>query len=132
MARKGGLGPQGHAAIQTAVEELNQGNPAATSTQTDERETLPDSWWTPKRGSNPKLAMRVYGGKSTRIAQAGYDQRSQRLYVLFHKPTPEGTTWTYEGVPPQVWRGLRNTDSPGRYVNTHLNDYNYHKGQWGG
>lgn len=135
MARQSGLGPLGHRAVQRAVEEhgkrntstspiteghdpIEQGNPAVTSTSTDELDTVPDNWWTPAK-------------ESTRIATAGYDVDSQRLYVLFHKPFPGGTPWTYEGVPPNVWRNLKRSESPGKFVNRVLNNYNYHAGRWG-
>jgi hypothetical protein len=64
------------------------------------------------------------------VAAAGYDEPSARLYVLFHKPYPGGTPWTYEGVPPSVWRNMRRNRSAGKYVNRVLNRYNYHRGEW--
>lgn len=146
MARQGGLGPLGKQAVQRAVQEagrrhppretpadvsdptevpepLAQGNPAAITQATDERDTVPDNWWTPTRGST--------GDSSTRIATAGYDPGSQRLYVLFHKPFPEGTPWTYDGVTQREWNNLKRSASPGKFVNRVLNTKSYHRGLWG-
>lgn len=127
MARKSGLGPQGRTAVERAFREASapvttdiaQGNPAVTSTAGDERQTLPapEDWWTPAK-------------PSSRVAQAGYDPGSERLYVLFHKPFPGGTPWTYEGVSPGEWANFRRAPSPGRYVNDVLNGKNYHPGAW--
>ena len=140
--RKGGLGPQGHAAVERAVRELQrrpekttapvedpqnfespleQGNPAAITQETNERDTIPDNWWVPPRGS-------ILPDRSTRVASAGYDKGSQRLYVLFHKPYPEGTPWTYEGVTENEWRSLKRTWSAGKFVNRILNQKDYHRG----
>lgn len=67
---------------------------------------------------------------SSRVVEAAYDSDRQRLYVRFVKPVGSGTPWTYEGVPPNVWRNMRRTSSPGRFVNRVLNQYNYHAGRW--
>jgi len=144
MARKRGLGPQGHAAVRRAAEQiapapvqdpadyvspLETGNPAALSDETNEAQSLPDRWWIPPRGSAPAVALEKFGGpsKSTRINEAGYDRDSQRLYVRFQKGQ---TPWTYEGVPENVWRNFRRSASPGAYVNRVLNSYDYHRGEW--
>jgi hypothetical protein len=146
MPRKGGLGPQGHAAVARAATTLNTrpasvqdpeeftspleaGNPAALSQQTNEAETVPSNWWIPPRGSRPAVALERFGGpsKSTRINEAGYDPGSQRLYVRFQQGQ---VPWTYEGVPPTVWRNFRRSTSPGKFVNRVLNNYDYHRGEW--
>lgn len=129
MAPRGGLGPLGHAAIQRAFEYDQQrhgaahvtppsqlGNPAVTSTElADEAETIPaDERW-------------VAFPESSRVVEAGYDPPSQRLYVRFVKPVPEGTPWVYEGVPANVWTNFRRSQSQGRFVNRVLNQYNYHR-----
>jgi hypothetical protein len=91
-------------------------NPAVTTTiAPDEEENLPA----------------LIPFQSSRVAEAGYDPEHQRLYVRFVKPTNEGgTPWTYEGVPSNVWRNFRRSQSAGKYVNRVLNQYNYHPGHW--
>jgi hypothetical protein len=123
-----GLGPLGRRAVQAAANELTTaefsdpadqlGNPAViTQGAPDEDATMPppEEW---------------YDFDSSRIAAAAYDRDSQRLYVHFVKPTSAGgTPWLYEGVPSNVWRNLRRSQSPGKFVNRVLNDYNYHRGR---
>jgi hypothetical protein len=119
MARRGGLGHQGHAAIGRAVEELHnrrpQGNPAATDApRAEEQESTPKQWW---------------DFQSSRIAAASYDRDHQTLFVQFVKqngPGMPGPYYTYEGVSAQEWRNLRRSQSPGKYVNRVLNYKNYH------
>lgn len=127
MAQRG-LGPAGHQAIRTAAQELSTApvtdprdelvNPAnvVVNEPLPESETMPSDW-------------RQFS--SSRVASAGYDRDSQRLYVLFHKPFPGGTTWTYHGVPPNVWRNMQRSASAGRFVNRVLNQYRYNPGHWG-
>lgn len=128
MARIGGLGPQGHAAIERAANENRRApvideaprrpNPAAISTaDPDEAENVPGNWYT---------------FDSSRIQEAAYDNGAQRLYVRFVKPVHSGgTPWTYEGVPQNVWNNLKRSQSPGKFVNRVLNDFDYHPGRWG-
>jgi type II secretory pathway pseudopilin PulG len=152
MPRKGGLGAYGKAKVERAFREVAEeaaeaqrsqirdvpqtdvsaGNPSVTSTIGDEVQTMPppEDWWIPTQGSNPSAAKASFGGKSTRIATAAYDPESQRLYVLFHKPSPVGTPWTYEGVSESEWRSFTRSPSPGRYVNQVLNAKNKHRGSW--
>ena len=127
MAQRG-LGPQGRQAIRNAAQQLSTApvrdpndelvNPAnvVVNEPLPEDETLPQDW---KQFS------------SSRIASAGYDRDSQRLYVLFHKPFPGGTTWTYHGVPANEWRNLQRSASPGKFVNRVLNKHRYNPGHWG-
>jgi hypothetical protein len=69
---------------------------------------------------------------SSRIQEAAYDADHERLYVRFVKPVNRGgTPWTYEGVPANVWRNLKRSQSPGKFVNRVLNQYDYHHGTWG-
>jgi hypothetical protein len=68
---------------------------------------------------------------SSRVQEAAYDQEHQRLYVRFVKPVDRGgTPWTYEGVPPNVWRNFRRSQSPGKFIHRVLNQYDYHHGAW--
>lgn len=60
---------------------------------------------------------------SSRIREAGYQPKTQTLYVRF----VDGTPWEYRDVPVSVWRNLRRSASPGRFVNRVLNQYDYGK-----
>lgn len=129
MVRQGGLGPKGRAVVRQAAAQLSAiesraevsmptetpGNPSViTQGAPDEAETIPppESW---------------YDFDSSRVSAAAYDSTSQRLYVHFVKPTPEGTPWLYEGVPENVWRNMRRSQSPGKFVNRVLNGFDYHR-----
>lgn len=119
MAKRTGLGPQGFAAVQRAAsighvsQEPIVGNPAAVShTDPDELKTEPDNW---------------YGFDSSRVSEAGYDPESQRLFVRFQKPQPGADEYVYEGVPQNVWRNMRRSQSAGKYINRVLNQYDYHR-----
>lgn len=61
---------------------------------------------------------------SSRVRDARYDPANEQIQVHFR----DGTPWVYEGVPANVWRNLRRSASPGRFVNRVLNDYPYHRG----
>jgi KTSC domain len=127
MASRSGLGPLGRTAVSKAAQELSTSpvtdpndvlvNPAniVVNEPLPENETMPTNW---------------QDFDSSRIASAGYDAGSQRLYVLFHKPYPGGTTWTYHGIPPNVWKNLQRSASAGRFVNRVLNQYRYNPGRW--
>lgn len=59
-----------------------------------------------------------------RTLAAGYDERSQALRIKFR----DGEYYTYYNVPPSVWWKFRRASSPGRYINTTLNNYPYNRG----
>lgn len=83
-----------------------------------EQETLPDYF--------------VETPQSTRVVRMAYDRDSRRLYVRFVKPTKSGgTPWTYNDVPPQIWRNFQRAKSKGKYVNRVLTPRgNYNHGTW--
>lgn len=119
MARKGGLGPLGHAAVARAAEVDRQhrsthvastvrANPAVTSTEAPD-ETPPDNWW---------------AFDSSRVVEASYDSPADRLFVRFVKPDAS-VVYQYSGVTSNEWRNFRRSQSPGRYVNRVLNTKNY-------
>lgn len=129
MPRARGLGPRGHAAVQVAAQQLSAApvtdpndvlvNPAnvVVDEPLPEQETLPE---------------RFIPMDSSRMQEAGYDAGSQRLYVIWQKPSnshPDGT-WTYHSVPPNVWKNLQRSASPGKFVNRVLNKYRYNPGEW--
>lgn len=128
MPRRGGLGHQGHDAIQRAFEQDAQrapqnfvaadpgpiGNPAATSVETPEEEAIAASlqWW---------------DFDSSRVNQAAYDPQSKQLFVNFVRPYPGRDEYVYEGVEQNEWRNFRRSGSPGKFVNRVLNGKNYHR-----
>jgi hypothetical protein len=57
-----------------------------------------------------------------RTAGAGYDPVSQRLAVTWGDGR---TPYYYYDVPPQVWDGFLKADSPGKYINSVLNNFAY-------
>jgi len=59
-----------------------------------------------------------------RTLAAGYDERSQTLRIKFR----DGDYYTYYNIPPSVWWKFRRANSPGRYINTTLNNYPYKRG----
>jgi hypothetical protein len=147
MARKGGLGPQGRAAVHRAAETDKQirasanhvhasglkskrttaevhdpeqpGSPAATDvTLPNDDETVP-----------PNDSWLEFD--SSRVVEGAYDPGSRRIYVRFVKPRGEGTPWVYEGVPQNVWNNFKRSPSPGKFINRTLNGFNNHRGKWG-
>ena len=124
---KTGLGPKGHDVLQRAASQWSNleksRNPAALtisgvyeSGSLRESEDVNDVDW--------------YIFDSSRVVEAAYDKDKQRLYVKFYKPAPAGTPWTYDGVPANVWLNFKRSQSPGRFVNRVLNDFDYHRGNW--
>lgn len=61
-----------------------------------------------------------------RTLAAGYDENTQTLRVRFR----DGTPWEYYDVPPTVWRNFNRTNSPGRFINSTLNNFEYGKGNF--
>lgn len=59
-----------------------------------------------------------------RTLAAGYDERTMTLRVKFR----EGEIYEYYNVPPSVWYKFQRVSSPGRFINTTLNHYPYHRG----
>lgn len=56
-----------------------------------------------------------------------YNLEERKAEVIFR----DGTPWTYYDVHPNTWRGLKRTESPGRYINRILNSHEYGYGGWG-
>jgi hypothetical protein len=59
-----------------------------------------------------------------RTLAAGYDERSQALRIKFR----DGEYYTYYNVPPSVWYKFQRAQSPGRYINSTLNNFPYSRG----
>lgn len=53
---------------------------------------------------------------SSVLSRASYDSDTQTLTITFRK----GGSYTYEGVPQDVFEGLRDADSPGQYYSTQI------------
>ena len=61
---------------------------------------------------NPEdWAMRRKSVSSSSVASVGYDPRSQTLEIEFHS----GSVYDYEEVPPEIYQGLMEAPSKGRY-----------------
>lgn len=61
-----------------------------------------------------------------RTLKAGYDENTQTLRVRFR----DGTPWEYYDVPLTVWQNFTKTNSPGRFINSTLNNFAYGKGNF--
>ena len=109
MARAPGLGPRGFAALEDAADtfERLQNHSNLTVEEPGEGEEV-INWLT---------------FSSTRVAEAGYDSQTERLFVRWVKP---GLPYVYEGVPRNVWRNFRRSVSAGKFVNRTLNGFDYH------
>ena len=57
-------------------------------------------------------------GSSTNVARATYDATSKDLTVEFKT----GNTYTYSGVPQDIWFGLQHASSAGGYLYRHIKD----------
>lgn len=64
---------------------------------------------------------------SSRVAEAAYDRAAGNLYVRFQRPTPGQVEYIYRGIPASVWRNFKRSQSPGRFVNRILNQYDYER-----
>lgn len=64
------------------------------------------------------MAIERTGFNSTALQGATYDSEAEVLTVVFRN----GESYIYEGVPVDLWRGLKDSDSAGSFF------YNYIKG----
>lgn len=62
-----------------------------------------------------------------RTLAAGYDENAMTMRVKFR----EGEIYEYYDVPPSVWWKFERAQSPGRFINSTLNNYPYHRGLGG-
>lgn len=73
---------------------------------------------------SPKQGMVWYEADSSMISAFGYDEQEQILEVAFHKTG----VYRYFEVPKDVFEGLREASSQGRYMRGHIIDcYLYEK-----
>lgn len=71
--------------------------------------------------------MRLDPVESSMVAAVGYDSELEALVVLFNS----GKAYQYLGVPAEVYQGLTEARSKGRYILDHIIDhypYNLFKG----
>lgn len=61
---------------------------------------------------------------SSRVARARYDSGARQIQVEFRN---NGAPYVYEEVPPNIWRNMRRSASPGRYINRTLNNFPYYR-----
>lgn len=126
-----GLGPLGKAALERAVDQysapvhapvINErgpiGNPAALQVSgigesvADDPDAADVDW---------------YVFDSSRVAEAAYDRKSDRLFVRWQDG---GRGYVYEGVPQNEWNNFKRSQSPGKFVNRVLNSHDYHPGNF--
>lgn len=62
------------------------------------------------------------GWEHPRTSRAGYDNVNQVLAVQFYS---NGAVYHYYDVPASVARQFRRTNSPGKFINSVLNGYDY-------
>lgn len=62
--------------------------------------------------------------QSSRVSEGRYDAGLEQVHVIFD----DGTPWTYNGVPRNLWKNFRRSASPGKYINRVLNAYPYWRG----
>jgi hypothetical protein len=63
-----------------------------------------------------------------RTLRARYSRNLRQLEVVFR----DGESYAYFEVPTPIWFKFRDTESPGRYINQVLNDFDYQRGAgWG-
>ena len=61
---------------------------------------------------------------STTLKSVGYDPQTQTLELEFDS----GSVYQYDNVPPEVYQGLLEADSLGRYFNENIDkSYNYRR-----
>jgi len=62
---------------------------------------------------------------SSMVASVGYDEERRLLQVVF----TNGRVYCYEDVPPEVFQGLLEAESKGKYMLANIIDvYSYHRG----
>lgn len=68
--------------------------------------------------------MQLVTVESSMIHAIGYDEEKRLLEIVFNS----GRTYQYEDVPPEVYQGLLNAESKGRYFLGHIRDrYSYRR-----
>ena len=72
-------------------------------------------YYDPTKTSNPARP---------RTMAARYNKSAQLIEIRFR----EGAIYQYHDCHPNTWRGFKNTDSPGRYINRILNGHPYNPG----
>jgi hypothetical protein len=56
---------------------------------------------------------------SSRIIEMGYDADTATVYVRF----PNGASWAYTNVPPDIWEEFVASSSKGRFIKETLDAY---------
>lgn len=62
------------------------------------------------------MAMKHIPIASSNISTVGYDRPTNTLEIKFKS----GKTYSYEGIPRHVYNGLLESDSAGKYFNSHI------------
>lgn len=85
-----------------------------------EAESLDDIHWDPSR-AYPQMQTRSTNPERPRTIAAGYDPKNAILRVTFRN----GITYEYLGPSPRQWSAFQKAPSPGKYINTVLEQYPY-------
>lgn len=62
--------------------------------------------------------------ESTRVSEGRYDPGLEQIHVIFK----DGTPWTYNHVPRNIWKNFRRSASAGSYISRVLDGYPYWQG----
>lgn len=71
----------------------------------------------------PQIATRSSNPERPRTLEAGYDPESNIVRVTFR----EGAIYEYIGVPEHTWETFRRAPSPGRMINSVMNQFFYRR-----
>lgn len=64
-------------------------------------------------GGAERMTIESHQFNSTNVQSATWDPDSKQLEVTFVR---DGSTYTYDDVPKDVWDGFKGASSPGRYL----------------
>jgi hypothetical protein len=70
-----------------------------------------------------KITKEIVLFDSTAIEYATYKQKTSRLTLMW----ANGSYYEYTEVDPHVWEGIRNSSSPGAFVNKFIKKHKYKK-----
>lgn len=111
-----GVGKQPHHFVADRDEQTKKMSDAEAATlakQMAKVQAEPDAVYSPTKSSNPT---------DPRTATASYYSQTQ---VVVMQWGDGGTAYAYYDVTPQEWDALTKVDSPGKFINSTLNNHNY-------
>lgn len=107
------IGVQPHHYSDETTEGLPEAEAILLARQLARAQPEPDDTWAPTPSSNPR---------NPRTSGASYYSTTQTMVVEWGDG---GTPYAYYDVPMQTWNAFKETDSPGRFINAVLNNYQY-------